>query len=72
MLFAFLGLHHSPFAETANKEEAHICHRSRTIKTALFFKLREDVPQKLFLIGLQSERLLHERIPLDQLGCCEP
>ena len=72
MLFAFLRLHHRPFTETADEEEAHIRHRSRTVKTALFFKLRENVPQKLFLIGLQSERLLHERIPLDQLGCCEP
>ena len=72
MLFAFLGLHHRPFTETADKEEAHICHRSRAVKAALFFKLRENVPQKLFLIGLQSERLLHKRIPLDQLGGCEP
>ena len=44
MLFAFLGLHHSPFTETADKEKAHICHRSRAVKAALFFKLREDVP----------------------------
>ena len=68
VLAALAGLDHAGAAHGPDEREAHVGERGEAVGARLLLHLRDDVLERVELVGVKPESAAHELVALDQLG----